>query len=213
MKLNNIYIKAKQRPKLALSITIAVVILASLLFNSLSRASTMSMPSQSMGASNAKVNIDSAMKLAFAKLSSAHTDVCQDMGDKPAIGMYVNKLPSGARLQGSCCSPMNMDKYVSQINGLKQYANIPQIPADPYDISKASAQQMLGYYNAIQLTPAQQSTLDAASKKTDDNGWCCCQCWAWYTHAGLAKYLITQHNFTVQQIVAITNLEDCCGGS
>lgn len=170
----------------------------------------MSMSSTSKGMS---IQASPPMKLAFAKLSAAHTDVCQDMGNKAAIDMYMNNLPSGSRLQGSCCSPMDMDRYDSQITGLKQYSGISQIPTDPYDISVNSAKQMLGFYDSIQLNPAQQSVYDQAQSMTKDKGWCCCQCWAWYTHAGLAKYLITQQNYTAQQVVAITNLEDCCGGA
>lgn len=212
MKLSKI--PGMNRPKLMLGLVVVAVALVALLLNSVRGSSNMmTMQSQTVGTSGAEATADPTMKLAFAKLSAAHTDVCQDMGDKPAIDMYMNNLPSGSRLQGSCCSPMNMDKYVSQINSLKQYANIPQIPADPYDISKDSAMQMLGYYNDIQLNPAQQVIYDQAQKMTDDHGWCCCQCWAWYTHAGLAKYLISQQNFTTQQIVAVTNLEDCCGGA
>ncbi len=157
--------------------------------------------------------VDTALKTSFTKLSNAHTDVCRDIGDLPAIEKYMASLPSGSRLQGSCCSPMDIKHYVSQINSLRAYANIPEIPTNPYDVSKASAEQMLGFYNNIQLTPAQQSIYDQAQKMTADHGWCCCKCWAWYTHARLAKYLITQHDFTTQQIVAVTNLEDCCGGA
>ena len=210
MKLRKI--PGMNRPKLTLGLFVVAIFLVALLLNSLRGSSNMLMPSQTRGLSNAKITTDPAMKLAFSKLSAAHTDVCQDMGNKPAIGIYMNTLPSNSVLQGSCCSPMNVDKYVSQINSLRQYAKIPQIPANPYDISKDSAMQMLGYYNNIQLTPAQQDIYDQAQKMTDDHGWCCCQCWAWYTHAGLAKYLISQHNFTIQQVVAVTNLEDCCGG-
>ncbi len=201
------------RPKFILGLIVFAVILVALLLNSLRGPSNMPMSSQAMGSSSAKTTASPATKLVFVKLAAAHTDVCQDIGNKTAMESYMNSLPSGSMLQGSCCSPMNMDKYVSQINSLKQYANIPQIPANPYDISKDSAMQMLGYYDDIQLSPAQQTIYDQAQKMTDDHGWCCCQCWAWYTHAGLAKYLISQHNFTTQQIVAVTNLEDCCGGT
>lgn len=107
---------------------------------------------------------------------------------------------------------MDMNRYISQITDLKKYASISQIPPNPYDVSKASAQQMLGFYNNIQLTSAQQSVYNTAKSMTADKGWCCCQCWAWYTHAGLAKYLITQQNYTAQQVVNVINLEDCCGG-
>lgn len=199
-------------PKIILPLVMATIVVAALVFSSSKEFSNELMSAQSTRASDTKINASPAMKLAFAKLSAAHTDVCRDISDMAAIGMYMNNLPAGSRLQGSCCSPMDMKKYVSQINGLKAYANISQIPKDPYDVSADSAKQMLGFYD-IQLTPVQQSVFNKAQSMTADKGWCCCQCWAWYTHAGLAKYLITQHSFTAQQIVAVTNLEDCCGGS
>lgn len=36
-----------------------------------------------------------------------------------------------ARLQGSCCTPMVPDRYITQVNGLKTYAAHPVIPPDP----------------------------------------------------------------------------------
>jgi len=201
--------------KAIVSLAVAVVVVLFLVVNSLNRSSNMSMPmsSPNMMASNTKVASTPAMKQAFVTLAATHTDVCQDMGNKPAINNYMNVLPNGSSLQGSCCSPMDMKKYVSQVTALKKYSDIHQIPPDPYDTSVASAKQMLGYYDNIQLTTAQQSVYDSAQKMTTDKGWCCCQCWAWYTHAGLAKYLITQQGFNTQQIVEVTNLEDCCGGA
>jgi hypothetical protein len=153
------------------------------------------------------------MKLVFTKLSTSQTDVCRDLGNKTAIEQYMNSLPNKARLQGSCCNPMVFSKFLSQVNTLKQYSSIPQIPSDPYNILAPSAKQMLGYYDNIKLTSSQQNIYNSAKSKTTDSGWCCCQCWAWYTHAGLAKYLITQHNYSATQITNITNLEDCCGGA
>ena len=214
MKLLKIPSTVKKRPKLAFSLMAVAVIVIALLFNSLQGSSNMmTMQSQAKGTSGTEATADPAMKLAFAKLSTAHTDVCRDIGNKAAMESYMNSLPGDSRLQGSCCSPMDMDKYTSQVTSLKKYASISQILPDPYDISLDSAKQMLGYFDNIQLNPAQQAIYDQAQKMTDDKGWCCCQCWAWYTHAGLAKYLISQHNFTIQQIVAVTNLEDCCGGA
>jgi hypothetical protein len=200
--------------KLIGSLVIIGVVLTALVFSSF-RSSRNSMSSMNMAGADTHTQVmaDPAMKQTFVKLAAAHTDVCQNMGNKPAIDKYMSMLPSGSSLQGSCCSSMDMKKYVSQVSGLKQYSNIPQVPSDPYDMSVVNAKQMLGYYDNIQLTSAQQSVYDSAQSMTADKGWCCCQCWAWYTHAGLAKYLITQHNYTAQQVVAITNLEDCCGGA
>jgi len=149
----------------------------------------------------------------FTVLDSAHTDVCEDMGNEAAIHLHMNMLGSGSRLQGACCAPMDLDKYASQINGLRRYAYISAVPQNPYDVSVTSAQGMLAYYDDIQLSASQQSVFDNAQTMTADKGWCCCQCWAWYTHAGLAKYLITKQRFDATQVVEVTNLEDCCGGA
>jgi hypothetical protein len=184
------------------------LLVAAYTFKSSSTMSSMNMESGSMS-----VAATPAMRQSFIKLAAAHTDVCQDMGNKPAIDRYMSMLPSGSSLQGSCCSPMDMKKYVGQVTSLKQYSGIPQIPKDPYDMSVANARDMLGYYDNIQLSSAQQSVYSTAQSMTADKGWCCCQCWAWYTHGGLAKYLITHNNYTAKQVVDITNLEDCCGGA
>ena len=196
-------------PKVVGGFAVVVLVMAALAIYSFRGSAT---PHANMGMADMEVQSTPAMKLTFAKLSNAHTDVCRDIGDKAAIERYINSLPSGSRLQGSCCSPMDMNRYVSQVTTLKKYASISQIPPDPYDVSAYSAKQMLGYYDNIQLTSAQQSVHDNAKSMTTDKGWCCCQCWAWYTHAGLAKYLITQQNYTAQQVATLTNLEDCCGG-
>ena len=168
---------------------------------------------RNMGSMDMQASANPAMRHRFALLAVAHTDVCRDIGDKPAMDRYMSSLPKGARLQGSCCSAMDMKNYVSQISGLKKYTDIPQTPKDPYDVSVESAKQMLGFYDDIQLTPSQQGIYDKAQSMTDDKGWCCCQCWAWYTHAGLAKFLITQHSYSSRQVAEVMDLEDCCGGA
>lgn len=116
-------------------------------------------------------------------------------------------------MQGACCSAMSLDGYVTQTNDLRKYADVPEIPPDPYDIPVAGATQMLGFYDTITLSPPQQAVYTVAQSVTKDNGWCCCQCWAWYTHAGLAKFLITRRSYTAAQVADVTNLEDCCGGA
>lgn len=153
-----------------------------------------------------------AISSAFAVLSAADTDVCQDMSDLPAIERYVGALPAAAHMQGSCCSAMDLHHYAMQFDALKHYAAIAAIPPDPYDISKTQSEELLGFYNNIHLDQAQQEIFAAAQAQTSDHGWCCCQCWAWYTHAGLAKYLITASGFDATRTARVIDLEDCCGG-
>jgi hypothetical protein len=147
----------------------------------------------------------------FRVLSQAHTDVCAYLGDYQANSNYISSLSDNFYLQGSCCSPMDYTHYVSQVNSLKNYSNIPMIPRDPYNVSAPSARQMMSYA-AMALTPAQQAVYDGALQMSKE-GPCCCQCWAWYTHEGLAKALISQYGWTAQQIANIWGLEDCCGGA
>ncbi len=149
---------------------------------------------------------------AFSTLSQSTSDQCAYLGDLTAIQNYVASQSNTAYFQGSCCTPMDWNHYQQQIAGLKNYSNISQIPQNPYNVSVGQVKQMLGYYDNITLNQSQTNTFNQAAALTTDKGWCCCQCWAWYTHAGLAKYLIKYHDFNVSQIVQVTNLEDCCGG-
>jgi len=108
---------------------------------------------------------------------------------------------------------MDRTRYEQQIHALKAYAHISQIPADPYNVPVSLAKTLLHYDQSIQLTADQQATYNQAAAITNDHGWCCCQCWAWYVHSGLAKYLIATQHFSAVQVVAVINEEDCCGGA
>lgn len=90
-------------------------------------------------------------------------------------------------MQGSCCNPMDPDRYRQQIEGLKRYAHIPEVPQDPYDIDAGLAQQLLEFDETVVLDEQDQATFDAAMAMTEDGGPCCCQCWRWYMTSGLAK--------------------------
>lgn len=115
-------------------------------------------------------------------------------------------------LQGSCCGPMQLHEYQEQVEGLKKFSSIPQIPQDPYDIPVTLAKELFDYQKNIELTLEQQKVYDEAMKLSHEGGPCCCKCWRWTAFEGQAKYLITQHNFTSDQIAKIWDLEDGCGG-
>src|SRR3989338_3113591 len=68
-------------------------------------------------------------------------------------------MADDVRLQGSCCSPMDMHRYDEQVEGLKKYQNIPEIPPDPYDIEAGLAKKLLAYYDT-ELTPEEQKAYD-----------------------------------------------------
>ncbi len=159
------------------------------------------------------VSAQSSPELAqFTTLSHATSDQCAYLGDKAAIYNNVNSYQNSTYFQGSCCSPMNYNHYAQQISGLKNYSSISAIPQNPYNVSVIQVKQLLGYYDNITLNQSQNATFTQAASLTADKSWCCCQCWAWYAHAGLAKYLIKNYNYNVTQVVKIINLEECCGG-
>ncbi|MGH6796916.1 MAG: hypothetical protein ACREDI_00835, partial [Roseiarcus sp.] len=68
-------------------------------------------------------------------------------------------MPATARIQGSCCSPMDRKRYGEQLQGLIRYQDIPQIPPDPYDIAAGLAQKALAYYDNA-LNPDEQRAYD-----------------------------------------------------
>src|SRR5438093_1962219 len=68
------------------------------------------------------------LKQRFALLSARHTNQCG------LTSTNLNSLAVHGRLQGSCCRPMVFSRYVRQVTGLRAYAAVAEIPADPYDI-------------------------------------------------------------------------------
>lgn len=141
----------------------------------------------------------------FAMLSTANTNFC-------AGPSFISQKSGDEQLQGSCCSAMDFHRYSEQIEGLKKYSNIDKIPKDPYDIQVSLAKELLAYQKNIKLNPEQQAIYDEAMKLSHEKGPCCCVCWRWHAFEGLAKYLITEHNFNSQQIAEVWDLEDGCGG-
>jgi hypothetical protein len=123
----------------------------------------------------------------------------------------ISKMPVTARLQGSCCSPMDRQRYGEQIEALKEYSAIPEIPPDPYDIAAGTAQKAMSNYD-LSLSIEEQKAYQFAMANSGEKGPCCCQCWRWRVYGGLAKLLIREHHFTGEQIVEVWNLSSGCGG-
>lgn len=150
----------------------------------------------------------------FNYLSQQHTDRCHwagvNLGDETANVNWISGLPDGTYLQGACCTPMDFPDYSNQTSSLAGSTR-PVIAHDPYNLpAKIAKADVAG--EQVSLTPTQQATLTAAQGMTSDNGWCCCQCWAYYAHEGLAKSLVATYGFDAQQVASAINLEDCCGG-
>jgi hypothetical protein len=120
-------------------------------------------------------------------------------------------LPEGSRLQGSCCSPMSLERYGFQVEGLRAYAGIDIVPPDPYDIDGRLARRLfVAYY--LELTESEQASYDEAMSLSDEGGPCCCECWRWKVFGGLGKLLIRSHGFDARQVAEVWDLSDGCGG-
>ncbi len=123
----------------------------------------------------------------------------------------IPQMTDADRIRGSCCSPMGVHRYTEQVEGLKKYANIPEIPPDPYDIEASLVKKLMSYYD-MELTPDEQVAYDYAMANSREKGPCCCKCWRWYVYGGLGKYLILNHGFSGEQVTEVWNLSDGCGG-
>lgn len=140
-------------------------------------------------------------------------DYLSTNGNSNCSGEFLQSIPTMApsdHIRGSCCSPMNLAHYTEQIDGLKKYAAVEEIPSDPYDIEAGLAQKLLAA-DAIALTADQQAAYDYAIANAEDRGPCCCQCWRWYVYGGLAKTLISARGFTGAQVTEIWDLSSGCG--
>ncbi|MBI3335748.1 MAG: hypothetical protein HY001_04590 [Candidatus Portnoybacteria bacterium] len=148
------------------------------------------------------------------KALAAKFDELSQNGNSSCSAVFRDSITSMAdseRIQGSCCSPMSLHRYSEQVEGLKKYNNIGEIPPDPYDIEAGLAKKLMGYYD-MELTSEEQKAYDYAMEHSSEKGPCCCKCWRWYAYGGLGKYLIRNYGFTGEQITEVWNLSDGCGG-
>lgn len=146
---------------------------------------------------------------------AANFDYLSKNGNSSCSGAFrdsISSMPDNARLQGSCCSPMSLHRYSEQVDGLKKYKDISEIPANPYDIEAGLAKKLMAYYDNLTLSPDEQKAYDYAMQNSDEKGPCCCKCWRWNVYGGLGKYLIKNYGFTGEQITEVWNLSDGCGG-
>lgn len=107
---------------------------------------------------------------------------------------------------------MDLHRYIEQVEGLRKYSEIPEIPPDPYDIDATLAKTLSGYDDSIELNAIQQKEYEYAMEYSREKGPCCCRCWRWYLYGGLGKYLIAQYGFSGEQVTDVWDLSDGCGG-
>ncbi len=150
--------------------------------------------------------VDPAIAKQFEHLSNNGNSNCS-----AAFMSSIANMPIAARLQGSCCSPMNLEHYARQLEGLKTWSAVAEIPPDPYDIPAGLAQPALASYD-MTLSAEEQKAYDDAMAHSEEKGPCCCKCWRWHVYGGLAKLLIHQRGFTGEQVTELWDLSDGCGG-
>ncbi len=188
--------------RFSLPLLIGILALGYFVFASPKRLFNISSPSRQEHA----VAVNAALAAQFDYLSKNGNSSCS-AGFKDSIA----SLSDTERLRGSCCSPMSIHRYSEQVEGLKKYAHVPEIPPDPYNVDVSLAKKLLAMYDT-QLTPDQQKAYDYAMEHSDEKGPCCCKCWRWYVYGGLGKLLIQQYGFTGEQVTDVWNFSDGCGG-
>ena len=124
---------------------------------------------------------EAALKKRFEFLSQNGNVECSTKFEASIATMAPN-----GKLQGSCCAPMDEARYRQQIEGLREYSEIAEVPPDPYDISAPLAHRLMGYYD-LALNKEEQSAYDYAMQHSDMQGPCCCKCWRWKVYGGLGQ--------------------------
>jgi hypothetical protein len=173
---------------------------------SLSSVTSLALVNPIVRARAATPEIEVALMKRFNHLSQNGNSNCSSKFMKS-----IATMPAGARLQGSCCAPMDAHRYVEQVHALHKYSAVIEMPPDPYDVSAELAQKLMGYYDKP-LSSAQQMVYDFAMKNSDEKGPCCCKCWRWHVYGGLGKYLILEKGFDSPRLVEVWNLSSGCGG-
>ena len=156
-------------------------------------------------ASAEESNDDAGLKGRFQSLSQHGNVECSVQFENS-----IATMPTDAKLQGSCCAPMDETRYRQQIDGLKKYSDIAEVPPDPYDIPAPLAHKLVGYYD-LALNKDEQAAYDYAMEHSDMQGPCCCECWRWKVYGGLGKYLIRTRHYTGQQLTDLWNVGQGCG--
>ena len=161
-----------------------------------------------VGAQNASAEgpDDSSLAARFKHLSQHGNVECSGQFEKS-----IATMPQDAKLQGSCCAPMDEVRYGQQIEGLKKYADIAEVPPDPYDIAAPLAHKLMGYYD-MALNKDEQAAYDYALEHSEMQGPCCCKCWRWKVYGGLGKLLIHVHHYSGQQLTDLWDVGQGCGG-
>lgn len=148
-------------------------------------------------------------KEAFDYLSASDSETKSYCGLQPVT---VDEFLDEESIQGACCGAMDFHRYQEQVEGLRKYKGVSNIPEDPYNIPVDLAKKLFDFQSSIVLTDDQQKVYDQAMEISHEGGPCCCKCWRWTAFEGLAKHLIVNEQFNSQEIADAWDLLDGCGG-
>ena len=127
-----------------------------------------------------------------------------------ATGNAIESI-QGKYLGGQCCSALaDTKKYHENLEKLRAYKSMPDIPLDPMHTPVAMAKKWIDFDNRTTLTPAEQKIYDEAYAMSLEKP-CCCKCWHYYTNEGIAKKMIQDGTFNAQEIATYWDSSDICG--
>jgi len=117
----------------------------------------------------------------------------------------------GKYMGGQCCSAlMDTKERHKNLEKLRAYKSMPDIPLDPMHTPVEMAKMWIDYDKNTALTPAEQKIYDDAYAISKEKP-CCCKCWHYYANEGIAKRMIKDGVFNAQEIAAYWDASDICG--
>ena len=88
-------------------------------------------PLASTSARAEEMSDDAALKSRFELLSQHGNGECSVKFENS-----IATMPADAKLQGSCCAPMDEARYRQQLDGLKKYSDLAEVPSDLWNVGQ-----------------------------------------------------------------------------
>lgn len=158
------------------------------------------------------VDLDSQIISCDANIDNLLTSYPSIGGSCTGPGVSLSSI-KGKYLGGQCCGVLkDTVSYHKQLEELKKYSVIPDIPLNPYKTPIELAKKWIDYDKAITLSEKEQGIYDQAVSLSEEKGPCCCKCWHYYVNEGIAKKMIKDYGFNAKKVAAFWDTSDICGG-
>ncbi|RMD67972.1 hypothetical protein D6817_00070 [Candidatus Pacearchaeota archaeon] len=122
----------------------------------------------------------------------------------------LSYISDDKNLTGSCCGKMRLERYVKQRAYLARYANIQEIPKDPWNVPAKQAHELVDYGLRAKLT-AEENEIYKQAFEIFEEGPCCCKCWRWFAFDGLAEKMIKEKRMGAEEIAKLWAAQHVCG--